>query len=139
MIPPQFPKSIVPTTPIPPDENMVVVLTSELGEGAIGKVHGGELEVETPEGVVSLDVVVKLSLGYDRQESLKHEASIYSHLASEGVRNIPAMLGLFEDVEDCALALILTPAGVSIDDKGQLSDAAKRVASPNFSISMGSL
>jgi len=125
MIPPEFPKIIIPTTRIPPDENMVVVLTSEIGEGATGKVHGGNLEVETSEGDVSLDVVAKISLSSNQRKRLKHEASIYCHLASKGVKNIPTMLGLFEDIEDAALVLLLTPAGVSTDGKSQLSDAAK--------------
>ena len=107
------------------NEYMTLVLSSELAQGATGVVHGGTLEMETLEQRISLDIVAKLAFGEDQRENLKHEFSTYCHLASKGVKNLPTLLGLFEDVEDGALALLLTPAGVPIVNKGQLSASAQ--------------
>jgi hypothetical protein len=53
--------------------------------------------------------------------------NIPSIFASKAVKNIPTALGLFDDIEKCALVLILAPAGVPIADKDQLSAAVQYV------------
>jgi hypothetical protein len=118
VIPPPF---VNPTPSMAQNKSMTLMLSSELAQGATGVVHGGTLEMETRGQRVFLDVVAKLAFSEDQRERLKHEFSIYCHLASKGVKNIPTLLGLFEDVEDGASVLLLTPAGVPIVDKGQLS------------------
>jgi hypothetical protein len=120
--PPPFVK---PTPLMSPNGCMTLVVSSELAQGATGVVHGGTLEMKTLEQRISLDIVAKLAFGEDQRENLKHEFSTYCHLTSKGVKNIPTLLGLFEDVEDGALALLLTPAGVPIVNKGQLSTSAQ--------------
>ena len=122
VIPPPF---VNPTPAIFPNEYMTLVFSSELAQGATGVVHGGTLEMETVELHTFLDVVAKLAFSEDRREHIRHEFSIYRHLVSKGVKNIPTLLGLFKDVEDGALALLLTPAGVPVVNKGQLSASAK--------------
>jgi hypothetical protein len=108
------PPLVNPTPSMSPNEYMTLALSSELAQGAIGVVHGGRLEMETLEQRIFLDVVAKLAFSEDQQEHLKHEFSIYCHLASKGAKDIPTLLGTFEDVEDGALALLLTPAGVPV-------------------------
>ena len=123
VIPPLF---IINTTPsVLPNKCMTLVLSSELAQGATGVVHGGTLEMKTLDQHIFLDVVAKLAFSKNQRERLKHEFSAYCHLTSKGVKCIPKVLGLFEDVEDGALALLLTLAGVPIVNKGQLSTSAQ--------------
>jgi hypothetical protein len=125
VLPPTF---VHPKLSMSPNKYMTIVLSSELAQGATGVVHGGTLGMETGHQRICLDIVAKLAFGDDQQERLKHEYSMYCHLASKGVKNIPTPLGLFKDVEDGALALLLTPAGVPIIKKCQLSASAQYVS-----------
>ena len=68
---------------------MTLVLSSELAHGATGTQEEHVFQV--------LDVVAKLAFtDEDQRERLKHEFSIYCHLASKGVKNIPMLLGLLK-------------------------------------------
>ena len=104
----------------------MLVITSEIAEGAIGVVHGGVLEIESSGPCLFLDVVVKLAFTYRQQDSLKHEYSIYQHLVSKRVRGIPTPLGLFNSLGDGPSALLMTHSSVRIDS-GMLSTAARSV------------
>lgn len=100
----------------------MIVLTSEIGWGATGVVHGGTLK---PEGLdaMPLDVVVKLAFDSEQQDALRSEYEVYRHLKSKGVhQGITTALGIFDDSESCACALVLLYAGVSLSEfQGNLS------------------
>ena len=91
-----------------------IVITSLIGEGSTGTVHGGTFTLNDDE-FVDLDVAVKLSFGEEEEERLQHEYFIYQYLNSKGVEGIPTALGLFINPEsDGPSALILTHTGQSI-------------------------
>jgi hypothetical protein len=98
---------------------MSLVVASEIAAGATGIVHNAMLEVSTTSaGVRSLKVVVKFAFKRKQQKRLRHEFSIYQHLASLEIDNIPTVFGLFEDTESDVLALIMTHVGVCLLDRG---------------------
>jgi hypothetical protein len=109
------------------DEYFTLVLTSEIGDGATGIVHGATLELETSDVQrLTHEVVVKLAFSDEQQERLRKEYAIYQHLATANVMGIPTVLGLFEDLEGGSMALVMNNAGVSLwekraDEKGQVT------------------
>jgi hypothetical protein len=111
-----------PTTPatvFPKDERLLLVLTSELGQGATGVVHGGILQVESEHKISKLEIAAKLAFNDEQQEALVFESSIYLHLAREGVDCIPTILGSFHDVEeDGPSCLLMSRNGKSLQDRG---------------------
>ena len=111
-------------------DELVLVITSEIGSGATGIVHGGTLEVELAGQCVSLDVVAKLAFSDYQKEQLAHENEIYLYLRSRHVRGIPMSLGLFGCTDGGPSALILTYNGVSITRDTQLSSDIRSVFSP---------
>jgi len=91
-----------------------ITLTSEIGEGSTGKVHGGTLTVNAGSEYVDLNVVVKISFGEEEKERLRHEYLIYHHLYAHNVKGIPISLGLYDDPEVQTSALVTLHAGRSI-------------------------
>jgi hypothetical protein len=97
---------------------MSLVVGTEIASGATGVVHNASLEVSTAsDGVQHLKVVVKFALKTKQQSSLRHEFSIYEHLASSEVKHIPTVFGLFEDTESDTLALVMTHVGTCLLDR----------------------
>jgi hypothetical protein len=98
------------------EECLTIVLTSEVGRGATGVVHRGTLEPAICDDVMPLDVV-KLAFNSDQRDALKSEYEIYRRLKSKGVhQGITTALGIFDDSEGCACALVLLYAGVSLSE-----------------------
>jgi len=139
-VPAAFIRVLVPM-PIPPpspqcrrvfqaDERLVLVITSEIGTGATGIVHGGTLEVELPGQRLSLTVVAKLAFSDHQKERLVHENAIYRYLSSRRIRGIPTLLGLFSSPGGGPSALLLTNNGVSISCDTQSSPIIRSVFSP---------
>lgn len=98
------------------EDFLVIILTSEVGAGATGVVHGGVLAVESSDGCISLDVVVKLAFESEQREALKHEYEVYRLLRSKGVvKGITVVLGFFDDFEGRGpSALVMLNAGVPL-------------------------
>ncbi|KAF9464919.1 hypothetical protein BDZ94DRAFT_1307629 [Collybia nuda] len=81
----------------------------------LGLVHEATLKYLADGGkVCSMSVVVKFSLEPDRQKRLRHEYTIYEHLASSHVKGVPHVIGLFEDHNSDMLALVMTHAGTCL-------------------------
>jgi hypothetical protein len=68
--------------------------------------------------VSSSEVVVKFAFEREQQKRLRHESSIYEHLTSREIDNMPTVFGLFEDTESDILAIIMTHVGVCLLDRG---------------------
>lgn len=114
-----------------PEERLTIILTSEIGYGATGVVHRGVLGSDLWGGAMPLDVVVKLAFDSTQQDSLKSEYEVYRCLKSKGVQGIATTLGIFDDSEGCASALLLLYAGVPISElQGKLSVSDWYVFSP---------
>ncbi|GLB43199.1 hypothetical protein LshimejAT787_1301000 [Lyophyllum shimeji] len=98
------------------DEYLTVVLTSRIAAGATGVAHDAHLEVlDVDRRARRLDVVVKLAFEPEQTKRLRHEFSIYEHLASRGVvEGIPVIYGLFEDLESEAVALVMSNVGTAL-------------------------
>lgn len=62
-----------------------------------------------------MDVVVKLAILPFQRTKMRHEYSIYRHLAPFHIKGIPQVHGLFEDVEDSAMALVMSPCGSDLE------------------------
>jgi len=86
--------------------------------------HRGTLEPEICDGVVPLDVVVKLAFSSEQRDALRSEYEVYRRLESKGIhQGIATALGFFDDAEGCACALVLLYAGVPLSEsQGSLSD-----------------
>ena len=116
------------------DEYITFLLTSEIGHGATGVVHGATLELVTSDGLtLTHEVVVKLAFADEQQDGLRDEYDIYWHLAQQGVKGVATVLGLFDDLEGCAAALVMTYAGLALHSrKGLLSSSERFVICLNF-------
>lgn len=99
-----------------PHEYLSLVLTSRIAAGATGVAHEAYMELLASDGTNRrLDVVVKLAFEPEQTTRLRHEFSIYEHLASHGVlEGIPIIYGLFEDVESDALTLVMSNVGTAL-------------------------
>lgn len=96
-------------------EYITLVLTSCIGAGATGVVHGATLDIQREKGPPLIrNVVVKLSFTPEQRRRLLHEYSIYLCLSTKDIPGILRAFGLFEDVEGGALALVLEHGGISL-------------------------
>ncbi|KAG6851674.1 hypothetical protein H0H87_012879, partial [Tephrocybe sp. NHM501043] len=110
------------------NEYMLLILTSKIAEGATGVAHTARLEIFVNGRVFNLEVIVKLAFHSKQTQRLRHEHTIYMHLAANGVEEgIPHIFGLFEDVETKAMALIMSHEGKCLLQKpvSELSEGAK--------------
>jgi len=101
------------------DEDCFVInLTSELGAGATGVVHGGTLYIDSDSSdeSISLDVVVKLAFDREQRDALEHEYEMYRLLRLTAVvEGIAVVLGFFDDFEGHGpSALVMLNAGDSL-------------------------
>lgn len=108
-------------------EYLTLTLGPEIGFGAVGTVHKGELQRRMPDGrVVACGVVVKLAFLPEEQEKLFHEYTVYHRLFSSDVKvlGLVHIFGLFVDTEGGPSALVMSdggkPLGYRQDNKGQV-------------------
>jgi len=98
-----------------PEEYFHLTLTSEITEGATGKVHDAKIEVQASDGrVYGCKGVVKVALGNDQRQRLRHEYAIYRYMALEKVNCVASVYGLFEDVANEATVLVMNHVGTSL-------------------------
>ncbi|KAJ7155874.1 hypothetical protein C8R46DRAFT_1005102 [Mycena filopes] len=96
-------------------EYVIVTLGPPLSSGATGVVHGALLEVRTKDGqLLAQNVIVKVALFPDQQERMRHEFSIYQRLAAAKVSGVPALLGIFDDVEGSASIMVMNNCGQAL-------------------------
>jgi serine/threonine protein kinase len=99
------------------EECLTIVLKSEIGHGATGEVLRGTLEVEAS-ACVQLDVAVKLAFASEQHNAIRNEYKMYHLLRKRGVTTsgITTPLGLFDDVEGDACALITPYVGIPLSE-----------------------
>ena len=98
-----------------PEERLIIVLTTEIGQGAKGAVHRGTLKPDTSGVSVPLDVVVKLAFDSWQRECLRNEYEVYRSLKSKGVlKGIATPLGFFDNSEGGPCALVMLYAGPAL-------------------------
>ncbi|KAJ7125750.1 hypothetical protein C8R43DRAFT_958223 [Mycena crocata] len=89
-------------------ECLILALTSEIERGATGIVHGGDLEIYDEQGKLSTaKVVVKLAFSAEQQAKMRHEYSIYRHMAESNTEGVVAVLG-------GPLAMVMSHGGTSL-------------------------
>ncbi len=59
------------------EDCLTIVLTPEIGRGATGVVHRSTLEPEILDGVMPLEVVVKLAFDSEQRDALRGEYEVY--------------------------------------------------------------
>ena len=105
-------KIAVPTRRRELSEHFCVVLVSERVHLHDVSVHDAWVEVCDSDGErVKYNAIAKLAFTEETQELLKNEYTAYRRLSTKGVAHVPDVLGLFEDVQDDVLALLMTCAG----------------------------
>ncbi|KAJ7664005.1 hypothetical protein DFH06DRAFT_1393997 [Mycena polygramma] len=87
-----------------PTEYATVTLRPERASGATGAVHEA------------------LALYPDQQKRLRHEFSVYERLAAAKVTGIPAILGIYEDIESAAMLIIMSHCGCSLSQTRLMRD-----------------
>lgn len=99
-----------------PHQYIRFTVTSNLGYGAIGIVHGGELEVTTSKGVTySCAAVIKLAFSDDQQDRMRYEYSIHQRLAAHNVKGVSTVFGLFQDtLPGGPMALVMSFEGTTL-------------------------
>lgn len=98
------------------EECLTIVLKSEIGHGATGEVLRGTLDVEAST-CVQLDVAVKLALSSEQRGAIRNECKMYYLLKNSGVTTgITTPLGLFDDVDGGACALVMPYVGISLSE-----------------------
>lgn len=120
-----------PVTPVARDDRLLLFLTSEIGRGATGVVHGGTLEIESEHRRSSVNIVAKLAFTSSQQARLAQEWSVYTHLALNGVQGIPTLLGIFHDVErdNGPSCVLMRHAGTSLRRASPISSVQRYVIS----------
>ncbi|TFK66626.1 hypothetical protein BDN72DRAFT_859765 [Pluteus cervinus] len=89
-------------------EYFVLTLYSNCGAGATGQVYAADLQITLPTGrKSSRGVAAKLSIFPKGRDQLRHEYSIYKCLWGRGVKRIPEIYGLFEDLDNQATILVM--------------------------------
>lgn len=100
------------------NECLSIVLTSEIGKGTTGVVHGGTLKLNNGDGSTPLDVAVKLAFDSQQRDMLRTEYETYRCLRSKGVlRGLTTTPGFFDNTEDDLCALVILYAGNSLLDE----------------------
>ncbi|KAG6895895.1 hypothetical protein C0992_011762 [Termitomyces sp. T32_za158] len=100
-----------------PDDYLSLVLTSEIGKGAIGVVYDARLEIVIDGCICNARAVVKLAFEEKEVESMRHEYSVYQHLYERGVVDgIPHVFGFFVDIETGVGALVMSCVGKCLWD-----------------------
>ncbi|KAJ6605984.1 hypothetical protein B0H10DRAFT_2075472 [Mycena sp. CBHHK59/15] len=107
-------------------EYFTLTLGPDIATGATGAVHEAILEVKAKGGEV---------LTQNQQERMRNEFLVYEKLAGSNVIGVPAVFGIFDDIEGTANALVMNHCGNSLSrtrllDDGQnihVSDAEKYV------------
>lgn len=97
-----------------PHQYISVTVTSSLGEGAVGVIHGGILRCFDAKSKKTIEAKVVLKMVFDEEKKakLRHEYSVYQRLIAAGVEGIPSMFGMFQDyLEDGPLVMIVTHCG----------------------------
>ncbi|KAJ7236886.1 hypothetical protein B0H12DRAFT_1327202 [Mycena haematopus] len=93
-----------------------VILSSALGDGATGIVHGAIFRAAVDQGGETLErkVVVKFAILKDQQRRLRREYGVYRHLTARGVGGIPEVYGIFDDLEGGPVALVMSHSGKTL-------------------------
>ena len=98
-----------------PEDYFHLTLTSEIAEGATGKVHDAKIEVQASDcRVYSCEGVVKIALGIKAREKLRHEYAVYRYMALKRVKCVASVYGLFEDAANEATVLAMSHVGTSL-------------------------
>ena len=98
-----------------PGDYFHLTLTSEIAEGATGKVHDAKIEVQASDGrVYGCEAVVKVALGNSQRQRLRHEYAVYRYMALKKVNCVASVYGLFEDAADEATVLAMNHVGTSL-------------------------
>ncbi|EDR08325.1 uncharacterized protein LACBIDRAFT_327453 [Laccaria bicolor S238N-H82] len=100
-------------------EYISVTLGDQIGEGIIGVVHRGTLSLRTTHATLTRQVAAKLAFSKEQQRSLRHEFTIYTRLWQRNVKGILPVYGLFQDMEDGPLMLLLGYGGISLFSREQ--------------------
>jgi serine/threonine protein kinase len=110
---------------------LTLFLTSEIGLRTSGVLHGGIAEADVGQQTASLKVTAKLAFVENHQDKLFHELSVYNHLASNDVKGIPPVLGMFHNARDQGpYCLVLRHAGLSIHDRNDASISISQLYVP---------
>ncbi|KAJ6558982.1 hypothetical protein B0H10DRAFT_1182144 [Mycena sp. CBHHK59/15] len=116
------------------NQYFTVTVGPEISTGATGAVHDAALEVKTKAGEVLMQsVVIKLAFYPEQRQRMQNEFMAYERLATSNVTGVPVILGIFDDMEGTANALIMNHCGESLwrtrllDDKQNIhvSEAEK--------------
>jgi hypothetical protein len=104
-----------PDEPQGPHHYISLIITSAIAGGATGHVHAATLEFLSLDNKSrNLPAAVKFAFEPQQKQRMRHEFSIYQHLAVSGIKGIPVPFGLFEDLESDTLALLMTHTGSSL-------------------------
>jgi hypothetical protein len=97
-----------------PHQYISITVTSSMGEGAVGLLHGGILRCFDAKSDKTMEAKVVLKMVFDEEKKVKlrHEYSVYQRLVAAGVEGIPSVFGMFQDyLEDGPLIMIVTDCG----------------------------
>ncbi|KAG6818447.1 hypothetical protein H0H93_004865 [Arthromyces matolae] len=99
-----------------PTDYFIITITSYIGNGSTGDVHGAAMELLGVDGTVHsyANAVVKFASKPDQRQRLRHEFKVYERLKPLGITCIPEVFGLFKDIEGDTLALVMTHCGESL-------------------------
>lgn len=95
-------------------EYMSIIPGDQIGKGIVGVVHRGTLSVKTGTRTITRQVAAKFAFDKEQQGELRDEFRIYSRLVRMDVKGILPVYGLFQDMEDGPLMLLLGHGGKSL-------------------------
>ena len=99
-------------------EYIELLLTPRSKSGATGQVHKATIRIALSDGsLLSSPAVVKIAFHDFQRERLRHEHSVYKHMAKKRVKSVASIFGLFQDVDNKSSALIMSDAGISLHER----------------------
>ncbi|TFK66618.1 hypothetical protein BDN72DRAFT_880180 [Pluteus cervinus] len=103
-----------------------LTLDWENSNGRTGQVFTGNLQLTLPNGrKLSRNVVAKIAYDEEAQDLVRHEYQVYRRLWSHGVRRIPEIYGLFEDVDNLATLLVMERAAYTFRQREPMTKENK--------------
>ncbi|KAF8651026.1 hypothetical protein AX16_004960 [Volvariella volvacea WC 439] len=105
-----------PKNKYPPKDYMSITVGKYIGGGASGAVHEGTLSVTTKDGETLLVPKVALKFLTRKMDHFRsgREYWMYESMERRGVTGVPAVFGLFYDLETGCMMLVMQHTGMTI-------------------------
>ncbi|KAF8651025.1 hypothetical protein AX16_004959 [Volvariella volvacea WC 439] len=125
-----------PKNSYPPSDYMILTVGDYIGWGASGTVYKATLSVKGEHNSTHMlhKVAVKFVTKDLAKWKLEREYWVYQHLEAAKVAGIPAMFGLFQDLEENWMVLVMSYTGITLGTRHMSLKANEQLVSQTESL-----